>query len=62
MTGGELVNWIQENNAEDMEVLYLQDDGIVTKIFNPEIAENAEIKKEYWEAQFLPDEGRSVIL
>lgn len=62
MTGMELIAWIQENHAEDMEVLFLQEDGIVTRIFSPEVAENAEIRNEYWEAQFLPEEGRSVIL
>ena len=61
MTGQELVNWIQENNAEDMEVLYLQDDGIVTGV-SPEVMNNRRIKEEYWEAGFLPDAGESVIL
>lgn len=61
MTGRELAEWIVENHAEDMEVLFLQDDGIVTRI-NPEVMENKRIKEEYWEARFLPEEGESVIL
>lgn len=61
MTGQELVEWIQENHAEDMEIMYLQDDGIVTRIY-PEVMENKEIKAECWEARFLPDTGRSVVL
>lgn len=61
MTGRELIEWIQENEAEDMEILFLQDDGIVTRL-NPEIQNNRRIKEEYWEAQFLPETGESVIL
>lgn len=62
MTGRELCEWIRENKAEEMAVLYLQDDGIVTEIRGPEVVENARIKAEYWEARFLPEDGRSVIL
>jgi len=61
MTGRELAGWIRENEAEEMEVLFLQDDGLVTRI-NPEIQSNRRIKEEYWEAGFLPDTGESVIL
>lgn len=61
MTGRELIEWIEENHAEDMELLYLQDDGTITGIV-PEVQENRQIKEEYWEARFLPEEGRSVIL
>ena len=61
MTGRELAEWIVKNHAEEMEVLFLQDDGIVTRI-NPEVMENRRIKEEYWEMRFLPEEGESVIL
>jgi hypothetical protein len=61
MTGKELVDWIKENEAEDMEILLLQDDGVVDRI-KPEIVQNMRIKEEYWEAGFLPDVGESVIL
>lgn len=60
-TGSELTRWIQENNAEDMEILFLQDDGVVTGIV-PEVRSNRLVKQEYWEAGFLPDEGECVIL
>ena len=62
MTGRELIAWIRENHAEDAEVIYLQEDGIVTPIFSPEVRENADVKDEYYEARYLPDEGRCVIL
>lgn len=61
MTGRELVEWIQENHAEDMEVLCLEDDGVIVRL-SPEIQNNMRIKQEYWEASFLPDIGESVIL
>jgi hypothetical protein len=61
MTGRELIAWITENHADDMEILFLQDDGIVTRI-NPEIQSCDEAKEWYWEASFLPDEGSVVIL
>lgn len=61
MTGKELIRWIQENDAEDMEILFLQDDGVVTRI-SPEVQNNRRVKQEYWEAGFLPDEGECVIL
>lgn len=61
MTGKELIRWIQENDAEDMEILFLQDDGVVTRIA-PEVQNNRRVKQEYWEAGFLPDEGECVIL
>ena len=61
MTGRELIDWIKENEAEDMEILFLQDDGIVTRIA-PEIMQNRRIRDEYWEASFLPETGESVIL
>ena len=61
MTGRELTEWIRENHAEDMDVLYLQDDGIVNGIM-PEVQDNRLIREEYWEAGFLPEEGKSVIL
>lgn len=62
MTGCELIKWILDNHAEDAEVIYLQEDGIVTPIFSPEVLENADVKAEYYEALYLPDEGRCVIL
>ena len=61
MTGKELIRWIQENDAEDMEILFLQDDGVVTRIV-PEVKDNRQVKQEYWETGFLPDEGECVIL
>ena len=61
MTGRELTEWIMENHAEDMEILFLQDDGIIERVI-PEIQSNRRIKQEYWEAGFLPEEGESVIL
>lgn len=61
MTGRELTDWIRENEADDMEILFLQDDGIVNNV-KPEVVQNRRIKQEYWEAGFLPDEGESVIL
>ena len=62
MTGREPAAWILENHAEDMEVLYLREDGTVTGAVKPEVAENADIRAEYYEAGFLPEEGRSIIL
>ena len=61
MTGKELIRWIQENDAEDMEILFLHDDGVVTRIV-PEVKDNRQVKQEYWETGFLPDEGECVIL
>ena len=61
MTGRELVEWIRENNAEDMEILFLQDDGVITRV-SPEIQSNIRIRQEYWETGFLPETGESVIL
>ena len=61
MTGRELAAWITENHAEDMEILFLQDDGIVTQI-KPEKESNKTIRAEYWEAGFLPETGERVIL
>ena len=61
MTGREITDWIRENEADDMEILFLQDDGIVNNV-KPEVVQNRRIKQEYWEAGFLPDEGESVIL
>jgi len=61
MTGRELKAWIDENEAEDLELLFLQDDGCVCNI-KPEIMENKIVKENYWEAKFLPDEGRCVLL
>ena len=62
MTGRELAAWILENHAEDMEILYLREDGTVTGTVKPEVAENRDIRAEYYEARFLPEEGRSIIL
>ena len=61
MTGRELTEWINENEAEDMEVLFLQDDGTISDI-KPEVQFNRRIKDEYWDARFLPETGESVIL
>lgn len=62
MTGKEIIDWIRENHAEDMDILCMGYDGLIVQIIDPEIRDNAEIKEEYWECGYLPDEGRSVIL
>ena len=62
MTGQEIINWIHENHAENMEILCAGYDGMIVQTKNPEIVENSVIREEYWECGFLPEEGRSVLL
>ena len=61
MTGQELIDWIHESHAENLEFIFIQADGFVTRIM-PEIIDNKEIKEELWEGYFLPDEGKCVVL
>ena len=61
MTGRELTEWISDNGAEDMEILFLQDDGKIMRVI-PELMDAKEMKEEYWDAEFLSDEGKCVLL
>ena len=61
MTGEELINWIHEHKAEDMEVFFLSGDGIL-EVPKPEIMENSQVKLCYWESYGLDPNSRSVIL
>ena len=61
MTGGELVNWIRENGAEEMEIFCATDEGGLVTWIVPEIKDNAELREDYYAARGLPD-GRSVVL
>ena len=61
MTGGELVEWIRENKAEDMQVLWVDDESMVYKA-KPEIVENAELQRKYGHTGRLSRDGRSVVV
>ena len=61
MTGKELIKWIQENEAEEMEIVWADDEYDTVYRIEPQIKENAELKDEY-RADWLKKEGKSVVL
>ena len=61
MTGAELIKWIQDHHAEELEIFCATfEGGLVTRIV-PEVVANQKIRGSYAEARDLPD-GWSVVL
>ncbi len=61
MTGGELIEWVQENGAEGMQVVQV-DDGYMLHAVRPEVRENAELRETYANTRGLRKDGRSIVL
>lgn len=63
MTGRELIRWIQEHEAEDLNVYFTEDDWFLTDVSEPMIMNNEILNRDYCRpcGRKLP-EGRSVVL
>lgn len=61
MTGRELIDWIVEHGAEEMEVLWVDDEQMVYRAV-PEVMSNSELRKKYSNTGRLKADGRSVVV
>lgn len=61
MTGRELIEWIVEHGAEEMEVLWVDDEQMVYRAV-PEVMSNSELRKKYSNTGRLKADGRSVVV
>jgi hypothetical protein len=62
MTGRELIRWIQEHEAEDLNV-YTEDDWFLTDVSEPMIMKNETLNNHFYIPHDLKlPEGRSVVL
>lgn len=61
MTGRELIAWIRENKAENMQVVII-DDGYAIFRSRPEVRENNELKRVYVDSAGLLKGEKSVVM
>jgi hypothetical protein len=61
VTGRELIDWIVEHGAEEMEVLWVDDEQMVYRAI-PEVMNNSELRKKYANTGRLKADGRSVVV
>jgi len=61
MTGKELIAWIRENKAENLQMLVI-DDGYAVFMARPEVREADELKRVYVSTGWLRKGEKAVVL
>ena len=62
MTGKQLIQWIKDHEAEEMDILQIDDGYAVYSVYDPKIVKGKDIKKMYNNTTHLKEDKDYILI